>query len=55
MDFLFPGNKISGGRVLSSRTPFVINRIATLLRTLAMNIVRTDILTRLRWASVSAN
>lgn len=39
---LAPGNKISGGRVLSSRTPFVINRIATLLRTLAINIGRTD-------------
>jgi transposase len=39
---LAPGNKISGGRVLSSRTPFVINRISTLLRTLAINIGRTD-------------
>ncbi len=39
---LAPGNKISGGRVLSSRTPFVVNRISTLLRTLAINIGRTD-------------
>ena len=39
---LAPGNKISGGRVLSSRTPLVINRISTLLRTLAINIGRTD-------------
>lgn len=39
---LAPGNKISGGRVLSSRTPFVINRVSTLLRTLAINIGRTD-------------
>jgi hypothetical protein len=39
---LAPGNKISGGRILSSRTPYVINRIATLLRMLAVNIGRTD-------------
>jgi hypothetical protein len=39
---LAPGNKISGGRVLSSRTPYVVNRIATLLRTLAVNIGRSD-------------
>ena len=39
---LAPGNKISGGRVLSSRTPYVVNRISTLLRTLAINIGRTD-------------
>ena len=39
---LAPGNKISGGRVLSSRTPYVVNRIATLLRTLAVNLGRTD-------------
>lgn len=39
---LAPGNKISGGRVLSSRTPQVANRVATLLRTLAVTIGRTD-------------
>jgi transposase len=37
-----PGNKISGGRVLSSRTPYVVNRIATWLRTLAINLGRSD-------------
>lgn len=39
---LAPGNKISGGRILSSRTPFVVNRVATLLRTLAVTVGRTD-------------
>lgn len=39
---LAPGNKISGGRILSSRTPYVINRVATLLRTLAVTVGRTD-------------
>jgi len=39
---LAPGNKISGGRILSSRTPYVVNRIATLLRTLAVTMGRTD-------------
>lgn len=39
---LAPGNKISGGRVLSSKTPFVVSRIATLLRTLAVTVGRTD-------------
>jgi len=39
---LAPGNKISGGRILSSRTPYVVNRVATLLRTLAVTIGRTD-------------
>src|SRR5262249_10602512 len=32
---LCPGNKISGGRILSSRTVHVVNRVATLLRTVA--------------------
>jgi transposase len=39
---LAPGNKISGGRILSSRTPYVANRIATLLRTVALAVGRTD-------------
>jgi transposase len=39
---LAPGNKISGGRVLSSKTPYVVNRIATLLRTLAPTVGRSD-------------
>jgi transposase len=39
---LAPGNKISGGRILSSRTPYVVSRVATLLRTLAVVIGRTD-------------
>jgi transposase len=39
---LCPGNKISGGKVLSSRSPRVVNRAAILLRTLATNLGRTD-------------
>jgi transposase len=39
---LCPGNKISGGKVLSSRTPHVVNRAATLLRTLATTLGKTD-------------
>jgi transposase len=39
---LCPGNKISGGKVLSSRTPRVVNRVAILLRTLATTIGRTE-------------
>jgi transposase len=37
-----PGNKISGGRLLSSRTPHVVSRVANLLRTLAVTVGRTD-------------
>jgi transposase len=39
---LCPGNKISGGKVLSSRTARVSNRAATLLRTLATAVGRSD-------------
>jgi transposase len=39
---LCPGNKISGGKVLSSRTARVVNRVAILLRTLAPTLGRTD-------------
>jgi transposase len=39
---LCPGNKISGGRVLDSRTVPVVNRVAILLRTLAPSIGKTD-------------
>jgi transposase len=39
---LCPGAKISGGKVLSSRTPHVINRVAVLLRLAALAIGRTD-------------
>jgi transposase len=39
---LCPGSKISGGRVLSSRTPHVVNRVAILLRLAALAIGRTD-------------
>ncbi len=39
---LCPGNKISGGKVLSSRTTRVVNRVAILLRTLATTLGRTD-------------
>jgi transposase len=39
---LCPGNKISGGKVLSSRTAHVANRVAILLRTLAPTVGRTD-------------
>ena len=39
---LCPGNKISGGKILSSRTVHVVNRVATLLRTVAPAIGRSD-------------
>jgi len=39
---LCPGNKISGGKVLNSGTAHVVNRVATLLRTIATSIGRTD-------------
>ncbi len=39
---LCPGNKISGGKLLSSRTARVVNRAAILLRTLATTIGRTE-------------
>jgi hypothetical protein len=39
---LCPGNKISGGKVLSSRTARVVNRAAILLRNLAPTLGRTD-------------
>jgi transposase len=39
---LCPGNKISGGKVLSSRTARVANRAAILLRTLAPTLGRTE-------------
>lgn len=39
---LCPGSKISGGKVLSSRTPHVVNRVAILLRLAALAIGRTD-------------
>jgi transposase len=39
---LCPGAKISGGKVLSSRTPHVANRVAVLLRLAALAIGRTD-------------
>src|SRR6266496_1207616 len=39
---LNPGNKISGGRVLSSRTPHVVNRVSLLLRTLATSVGRSE-------------
>jgi transposase len=39
---LCPGNKISGGKVLSSRTARVSNRAATLLRTLATAVGRSE-------------
>ncbi len=39
---LCPGNKISGGRVLDSRTAHVINRVAILLRTVGPSVGRTD-------------
>jgi len=39
---LCPGSKISGGKVLSSRTPHVDNRVAWLLRMAALVIGRTD-------------
>jgi transposase len=39
---LCPGNKISGGRVLSSHTVHVVNRVAILLRTVAPAVGRSD-------------
>ena len=39
---LCPGNKISGGKVLDSRTVHVVNRVAILLRTVAPSIGKTD-------------
>lgn len=39
---LAPGSKISGGKVLSSKTPHVVNRVAILLRLAALAIGRTD-------------
>lgn len=39
---LCPGNKISGGKVLSSRTPHVANRVAIFLRLLGPAVGRTD-------------
>ena len=39
---LAPGNKISGGRVLSSKTRRSANRAAALLRIAAVNVGRTD-------------
>ena len=39
---LAPGSKISGGRVLSSKTPHVVNRVAVLLRLAALTVGRTD-------------
>jgi hypothetical protein len=39
---LAPGNKISGGRVLSARTRRSSNRAAALLRIAAVNVGRTE-------------
>jgi transposase len=39
---LCPGSKISGGKVLSSRTPHVINRVSILLRLAALAVGRTE-------------
>ena len=39
---LCPGNKISGGKVLSSRTVHVVNRVSILLRTVAPAVGRSD-------------
>ena len=39
---LAPGNKISGGRLLSTHTPHVVSRVACLLRTMAVVVGRTD-------------
>jgi transposase len=39
---LSPGNKISGGKVLSSRTVPVVNRVSTLLRNVAPAVGRTQ-------------
>ena len=37
-----PGTKITGGKVLSSRTRTAANRVATLLRTAASSLLRSD-------------
>jgi len=39
---LCPGNKISGGKVLSSHTAHVINRVSILLRTVAPSVGKSD-------------
>jgi len=39
---LCPGNKIRGGKVLSSRTVQEVNRVAILLRTVAPAVGRSD-------------
>jgi hypothetical protein len=39
---LCPGSKISGGKILSSRTPHVVNRVAVLSRLAAIGVGRTD-------------
>jgi transposase len=39
---LAPNNKISGGRLLSSRTPPSANRAAVILRRCAMSLTRTS-------------
>jgi transposase len=39
---LAPGNKISGGRVLSARTRRTSNRVTSLLRLAAVNVGKTD-------------
>jgi transposase len=39
---LCPGNKISGGRVLDSRTVHVVNRVSILLKSIAPSVGKTD-------------
>lgn len=39
---LCPGNKISGGKILSSRTVHVVNRVSILLRTVAPAVGRSE-------------
>jgi transposase len=39
---LCPGNKVSGGKVLDSRTAHVVNRVSILLRIVAPTIGKTD-------------
>jgi hypothetical protein len=39
---LCPGNKISGGKVLNSHTSHVVHRMATLLRTVAPSVGRSE-------------
>ena len=39
---LCPGNKISGGKVLSSHTAHVVNRLSILLRTVAPSVGKSD-------------